>query len=52
MAITCMDVVDFFFNRALKNDCVEKWDSFLLPQHFCHSKFLTERCTASETLKP
>jgi hypothetical protein len=30
----------------------EKCDHFLLPQHFCYHKFLTERCTANETLKP
>jgi hypothetical protein len=53
-SLDCNGLVCFTFNagvhdRALKNcSKVEKDDRFLLPQHFCHSKFLT-KCFASET---
>jgi hypothetical protein len=38
--------------RALKNCQKLKIVTFMLSQRFCHSKFLTQLCTANETLKP
>jgi hypothetical protein len=43
---TALDVTE-----GWKRSEVEHFDCFLLPQHFCYCKFLTKRCTESETLK-
>jgi hypothetical protein len=44
--------LDGVCDRALKNaQEVKKCDYVLLPEHFCYDKFMTERCTANETLK-
>jgi hypothetical protein len=34
-----------------KRSQVEKVDCVLMPQHFYHSKFLTEKCTANVTIE-
>jgi hypothetical protein len=37
--------------KRWKRSDVENFDCFLLPQHFCHSKFPTKRCTECESAK-
>jgi hypothetical protein len=53
-------VTAWYAARATLGCVTERWKTFAkwkmglffcLPQHFCHNKFLTERCTANETLK-
>jgi hypothetical protein len=39
------------WQRVEKRSRSEKCDHFLLPRQFSYNKFLTERCTANETLK-